>query len=301
MYEYRLWRSVPASLAARNALARGFTSDPDEAVNGELYLVLPSAAQDYAWELAGSQLASILPAYSLVAATTSDSLGGSNPKTAFMVEARASTAVASDRWYSAPDSGYSVDDLAPAAPAPFTGTYAAGTSVLHWNRNTEADLAGYRLYRGTSAAFAPGPANLVADLPDTGYVDVAGAPFVYKLTAVDAHGNESPVATLAPSGTLDAGAPLATRAFLALAGANPSRGAIALRFGLAAPGRVSLALYDAGGRRVRRLASGAFEAGEHTATWDGRDEAGHVVAAGLYFARIEGPGLTATRRIARTE
>ena len=58
-----------------------------------------------------------------------------------MVEARATTALSSPRWFSAPDSGYSVDNLPPAVPAPFTGQYVAGTASLHWNRNLEADLA----------------------------------------------------------------------------------------------------------------------------------------------------------------
>lgn len=301
VFDYRIWRSVPAALVQAQALTRAFSSDPDEAAANGALLVLPSAAPNYAWEIVGTQSAAGLPSYSYVAATTSDSVPGSFPRTAFMVEARNGTSVAADHWYSAPDSGYSVDNLAPAAPAPFTGQYGAGSTALHWNPNHEADLAGYRLYRGSSLAFVPGPANFVADLPDTGYVDGAAAPYIYKLTAVDEHGNESPIATLTPSGTLAVDGGAKPRAFLELAGANPARGATALRFGLASAGRVNLALYDAGGRRVRTLASGALEAGEHAIAWDGRDDGGRTVAAGLYFARIEAPGYSAARRIVRTD
>ena len=141
--------------------------------------------------------------------------------------------------------------------------------------------------------------NLVAALADTGYADPAGVPFIYKLTAIDAHGNESAVATLIPTGTLDASGTPALHAFLELAGANPSRAASALRFGLPAAGRVHLAVHDAAGRQVRTLAEGEFPAGQHSAEWDGNEDAGHPVAAGLYFARIDTPGFTATRRIAR--
>lgn len=300
--EYRLWRSVPAALAQQQALARGMTEDADAAARDGSLLVLPAAAQDYAWELAASQVADALPSYSLVATTTSDSVPSSFPRTVFMVEARSSTSISADRWYSAPDSGYSVDNLAPAAPAPLTGQYVAGQTRLHWNPNSEADLAGYRLYRGSSAAFVPSPATFVADLPDTGYADAAGAPYVYKLRAVDAHGNESPVATLIPSGTLGVDDFVAPRGFLVLASANPSRGAqTTLRFGLAASGRANLALYDASGRRVRTLVGGTLEAGEHSAQWDGRDEGGHEVAAGLYFARLEAGGNARTVRIVRAK
>mgnify|MGYP001050252284 CR=1 FL=1 len=40
----------------------------------------------------------------------------------------------------------------------------------------EWDLAGYRIYRGASADFAPGPATFVAAVADTGHVDAAGGP-----------------------------------------------------------------------------------------------------------------------------
>ena len=103
---------------------------------------------------------------------------------------------------SAPDSGYSVDNLTPAAPALLTGEYSAGGKTLHWARNTEVDLAGYRLYRGTTPGFAIGAGSFVAALPDTGYTDPGPEPFYYKLTAVDIHDNESPVAFLQPQGVL---------------------------------------------------------------------------------------------------
>jgi hypothetical protein len=298
--DYRVWRSVPAaSLTAGSMLARGFSADPDEAAAGDRFLVLSAAAEDYAWELAGTQGAALLPNYSFVTPTTRDSLGGSNPYTAFMVEARTGSTISADRWFSAPDSGYSVDNLAPAAPAPFAGTYSGGASVLTWNPNAEPDLAGYRLYRGSSASFTPGPGNLVAAPADTGFVDAAGAPYWYKLTAVDVHGNESPVATLLPAGTTAVEAGAITRAFFALGSANPVRSGATttLRFGLTAAGRVGLAFYDAGGRRVRELAAGTLEAGEHAITWDGRDEAGRAAAPGLYFARFEAAGFTATRKL----
>jgi hypothetical protein len=241
-----------------------------------------------------------LSTYSLVTATAGDSVGGSNPRTAFMIEARSGTSTSSPRWFSAPDSGYSVDNIAPAPPAPFTGQYASGTTALHWNPNHETDLAGYKLYRGTTNSFTPGPANLLASLPDTGYADAAGSPYIYKLTAIDSHGNESLVATLVPGGTTAVGE-AAPRAFFALASANPVRGAVAMRFGLASAGRVSLALYDAGGRRVRALLDESRAAGEYAAAWDGRDDAGARTAPGLYFARLEAPGVVAARRIVRVE
>ena len=50
---------------------------------------------------------------------------------------------------------------------------------------------------------------------------------------------------------------------------------------------VALAVYDLAGRLVRTLVDGrAMEAGRHDETWDGRDESGRTVAAGVYVARV---------------
>jgi hypothetical protein len=300
--DYRVWRSAPAAAAANGAarMTRGITRDPDEAAGTGMLLADPRGALDYAWELVATQAAALLPAYSVVAPTTRDSIAGSNPRTAFMVEARAGTSLSSDRWYSFPDSGYSVDDLAPLAPAPFTGTYAAGTTTLLWNPNGEADLAGYRLYRGTTAGFAIGPASLLAAVTDVNYVDAAGAPYWYKLTAVDVHGNESPVATLLPGGALDVAVGAPRELAFAAPTPNPARGATTLRFALPRAGAVRLTVYDAQGRCVRTLADGVRGAGEQAATWDLRDDAGRAVGAGLYFARLEHGREVRVRRIAAT-
>jgi hypothetical protein len=66
-----------------------------------------------------------------------------------------------------------------------------------------------------------------------------------------------------------------------------------------APARLSL--YDLGGRRVRLLVDATLPAGPHEATWDGRDDAGRAVPAGLYFAHLEWNGRVATRRITRVD
>jgi len=299
---YWLYRSVAPNAALAAARRAGTAVATPAGAAGSAtpprYLQTSYGAQDYFWELALTVSATHLATYSEVVTTTGDSVGGSNPRTAFMVMARNSTG--SMWWTSDPDSGYSVDNLAPAAPAPFTGQYGGGAAVLHWDPNGEPDLAGYELHRGPSAAFVPGPGNLVAALADTGYVDAAGAPFYYKLVAVDAHGNRSPASALRPAGTLGVEGGFAA-AFLAPPSPNPSRGAVALRFGLAARGAVKLALYDAQGRLVRTLAEGSFEAGEHAFAFDGRDGTGRRLAPGLYLARLVAPGIAASRRIVVTD
>lgn len=76
---------------------------------------------------------------------------------------------------------------------------------------------------------------------------------------------------------------------LALEGAfpNPFYGQTAIRFVLGESAEVDASLYDAQGRRVRALAPRRLAAGRWTMAWDGRDDAGGVLAAGVYFYRLE--------------
>ncbi len=53
--------------------------------------------------------------------------------------------------------------------------------------------------------------------------------------------------------------------------------------------------HDVDGRVVRILLAGKTVAGEHAASWNGRDALGRPVASGVYFARL----LTAAGELSR--
>ena len=74
---------------------------------------------------------------------------------------------------------------------------------------------------------------------------------------------------------------------------NPFAGETRIRY--ASPRPASLAVYDVGGRLVRRLAG---EAHEGEITWDGRDATGRRSASGVYFVRLtQDEGTVASRRV----
>ncbi len=69
---------------------------------------------------------------------------------------------------------------------------------------------------------------------------------------------------------------------------NPFNPAVVIPLDLATDAAgVSLTVYDVLGRRVRQLWQGALGTGTHRFTWDGRDEAGRGVAAGVYIYKAE--------------
>ena len=72
---------------------------------------------------------------------------------------------------------------------------------------------------------------------------------------------------------------------------NPFNPAVVIPLDLATDAAgVSLTVYDVLGRRVRQVWDGPLEAGTHRFTWDGRDEAGKSVAAGVYLYQVEVDG-----------
>jgi len=78
---------------------------------------------------------------------------------------------------------------------------------------------------------------------------------------------------------------------------NPFNPITTVQLELPADGSVSLRLFDARGRLVRDLATGDLRAGRHDIRWDGRDQAGRNVAAGIYLARLESTVGQATARL----
>ncbi len=81
-------------------------------------------------------------------------------------------------------------------------------------------------------------------------------------------------------------------------GPNPFRDSATLSLSLGSPARVDVGIYDITGRMVKRVASGDFDAGDHSIHWEGRDARGARCAAGVYFARASaGDGRTATAKL----
>ncbi len=83
---------------------------------------------------------------------------------------------------------------------------------------------------------------------------------------------------------------------------NPFNPETWIPYQLARPSDVQIAIYDAKGMLVRRLALGHQPAGSYTrrgyaAYWDGHNEFGEPVASGIYFYTLTAGEFTATRKM----
>jgi len=79
---------------------------------------------------------------------------------------------------------------------------------------------------------------------------------------------------------------------------NPFNPMTSVGYAVPRAGPVVLSVYDASGRLVRALVEvSSHDAGRHSVSWDGRDENGVEVAAGVYFARLTVDSESATGKM----
>jgi fibronectin type 3 domain-containing protein len=86
-----------------------------------------------------------------------------------------------------------LDKFAPAAPAGLVAVAAPKSVELTWEGNSEADMAGYRVYRapaGSTAFVKVADVSLVPSFSDRNVE--SGKKYSYVVTAIDQAGNEGP-------------------------------------------------------------------------------------------------------------
>jgi hypothetical protein len=249
------------------------------------------------WESLGFNAARGQPSYVLAVATPSDSTAAGSADRSYVLTVH--TPTPSLYWVSNIKTGHSVDNLPPSAPQNLVGQKTGPTTVqLTWSVNIEGDLAHYDVYRGASAGFTPTPGNRIATPTAATFTDPGFAASYYKVSAVDRHGNESGFTLLAPTSIVGVDMPGPPRASaLGLPAPNPFRMATGIELSLAAPGHARVRMFDSGGRLVRTLVDGPLEAGVQPLVWDGRDERGRALAAGVYLVRADFAGERWARRV----
>ncbi len=237
--------------------------------------------------------------YATVVPTLADStIAEGMYQTTFFVRAR--TATPGVYFDSQPDSGYSVDNLAPAVPQGFSAAYNSGGGTdLAWEECPDADFQYFCVYRGESEDFTPDPGNLVQMTAGTEWRDevAEGYKYHYKITAVDFSGNESdPTSPGIKTGIT--GREIPKRFVLYQNVPNPFNPSTVIPYEIPeVGGKVTIRIYDVTGRLIRTLVDRVEHSGRKSVEWDGRDAQGVRVASGVYFYRLEAPGYVKTLKM----
>ncbi len=161
----------------------------------------------------------------------------------------------------------------------------AFTTLAGLSRTGLAEVSGAS---GSPSDWAPQPDGAVNAIATEGQSIYVGGSFV-RIAGTP----QSYFARLVQSEVVDvADEPLPARSLALSVSPNPAREELRLEFALPRDGVVRVTIHDVQGRHVATAMDGALPAGRHGATWRRPPSAG----PGLYFARVEADGHTATQR-----
>jgi Zn-dependent metalloprotease len=191
------------------------------------------------------------------------------------------------------------DITAPAMPDSFSVEHNTGSgNHLTWAASTAHDFEFFRIYRSGDWPPAPGKSP-VQTMTGTEWYDPEYDDWTvyYALTTVDESGNESdPVIAAVPTAIRDPKMP--SRLALYQNMPNPFNPTTVIRYDVPAEGaRVSLAIYDVGGRLVRSLLDGNATPGKKSVEWNGKDSRGNTVSTGVYFYRLRAGDKVITKKM----
>ena len=164
---------------------------------------------------------------------------------------------------------YTYMDLAPKPPANLTAVMDSGLVHLKWNKNTEADLFRYRVYRDTVPDFIYDTTKIIAVLSDTTFYDDPPQKFIsgnyyYKITAIDSAYHQSPASEekhINITGIPEA-PPIVVEHYNLLQNyPNPFNPSTTIPYRLKAPGYVKVMVYNILGEMVRVLVNKYQSAG----------------------------------------
>lgn len=159
----------------------------------EILRSFPPIGGNYAWQSIANVPAGYLSFYSYVANTPYDSNSSNNGILYYRVKAKTSNSTV--YYLSNIMPGYSVDNIPPLAVSAFTTSIVSNQININWNKNQEADLFNYLLFRKESLDLSPNIDTPFASIIDTSYIDASPnvGNYYYFIVAQDVHNNKSPL------------------------------------------------------------------------------------------------------------
>ena len=289
--------SIPSGPEVEGTMLASFEPEVIRTLDGRDFLLGGSEARGEfppgTWEAVATVFATQQELYTVAVPTLADSTGEGG--VAWSVHFVTTHTTTPSIWFaSAPDSGYSVDNIAPGVPQ---NLVFGEPGVLEWDEASEEDFVYHTVYGSESEIFDE-TATLLGYSVEPTY-DVSGDPYgYYHVTTSDDADNESEAATIqSPTTSAQGGNAVPTVFALHAARPNPFQVGTSIGFDLPEGSDLRLSIFDATGRRVRVMIDDHQPAGRHQISWDGTNEGGQRVAPGIYFARIAGRNFEASRRL----
>jgi len=241
---YSLWRALPGGAAAKPSTRQVRST----VVNGRLFN----------WEWVADMPAHHYAAYMAAVPTLYDSISTTPGLHYFMVSAHHPDGVSFID--SAPDSAWSVDNLAPPAPGGVAGEFIDNQVQLTWLPANAPDVANYRIYRNGEAIGRSAVPGYTDEAPG----DAASAG--YAVSAVDIHENEGvpgPEVRVLLTAIGEENITLPDRLALRPNYPNPFNGSTVITVELPRRQHIVCRIYDMRGRQVAVLHDGELAPAVH--------------------------------------
>jgi len=202
------------------------------------------------------------------------------------------------------------DGTLPVELSHFSANLSSNNQVqIIWVSQTETNLIGYRIYRGTNGSFADAIMleSLIAATNTsqmqtylfTDYEAYGPNTYYYWLEHLEMDGSSvmhGPVVIILDEGSGQAPQPPIQKG-IASVFPNPFNPDTSIRFGLSEKADYSLKIFNQKGQLVRNLASGNLNRGYYTLLWNGRDNNGSQCASGHYFVHFSSGNDSFIRKI----
>jgi hypothetical protein len=234
--------------------------------------------------------------YAYVAPTLFDSTRATGIRwSVFRVSAH--TSGGAQVFFSAPDSGYSVDNIAPFPPLNLAASVAPGRITLTWSEPVDPDFHRFMIYRSTVANFIPSESNRIGTSSINRFLDqnISGSSaFYYRVSATDTAGNESPYSDqlrVVLTG-VGPGTTLPTEYAMHQNYPNPFNPTTTIRFDVPKESFVRFTIFDMLGREVATLVDEVKQPGNYEVFVQGEG-----LSSGTYFYRMNAGDFVSTRRM----
>ncbi|MFC1572986.1 right-handed parallel beta-helix repeat-containing protein [Candidatus Eisenbacteria bacterium] len=206
--------------------------------------------------------------------------------------ARAHTEVPAIYFDCTPDSGYSIDNLAPGPPE---NMRFESSTVVAWDEVSEEDFDHFTVYGSEVDSLDPS-AERIGYTVETN-MDISAHPYAhYHVTATDFSGNEGEEASIA-GGSFVPDSELPADWTLGHIQPNPFSAQTIIHYDVPQARHVMLHVFDVSGRRVCTLTDGLQQPGRHTVEWYGQSLSGERVASGVYFLQMRAGDFDARERV----
>jgi photosystem II stability/assembly factor-like uncharacterized protein len=214
---------------------------------------------------------------------------------------------------SLPDSGYSVDNLAPTSPGNLNGIVQNGYALLNWQHVPDYnDFSNFAVYRDTVINFVPDAQKKLGKSVAPIYVDStseAGVHYYYKVSALDYAGNESRYSNeiaLVVTGVKDEENKIPETFGLSQNYPNPFNPATVISYQLPINSLVTIKIFDVLGKEVVELVNEEKPAGRYEVKFSakgGSASGGEAssLSSGVYLYRIQAGEFVQTRKMILTK